>query len=109
MNKLALLITGILLSGLASADTLYLEDGTTIDLPVGSKLYVSEGTVWEFTRFNEGGFDIRPLSPVVEIVEVCEDELTFGGISTVCEEEVVVEEPEETEECDSLTFGGSGC
>jgi len=92
----------------ASAAELYLEDGTVIDLPVGSKVYVDEGTVWSFTRFDEGGFDIRPLTPLVEVTEVCQDSgFTFGGSSTVCEEEEVVVE-EETEECDSFTFGGSG-
>lgn len=98
----------------ATAATLYLDDGSVVDLPVGYKVYVSKGTVWEFTRFNEGGFDIRPLLPRVEIEESCTAStgLTFGGASYVCEEVVVVtEEPEETEEtaeCDSLTFGG-GC
>jgi len=92
----------------ASAAELYLEDGTVIDLPVGSKVYVDDETVWSFTRFDEGGFDIRPLTPLIEVTEVCQDSgFTFGGDSVVCEEEVVVEE-EETEECDSLTFGGSG-
>jgi hypothetical protein len=89
----------------ASAAEVYLNDGTVIDLPVGSKLYVEENTVWTFTRFNEGGFDLRPLTPVVEITEVCLDNsLTFGGGSIDCEEEIIVEE----EECDSFTFGGSG-
>ena len=92
----------------ASAAELYLQDGTVIDLPVGSKVYVDDNTVWTFTRFDEGGFDIRPLTPLVEVTEVCQDGgFTFGGSSTVCEEEVVVEE-EETEECDPFTFGGSG-
>ena len=92
----------------ASAAELYLQDGTVIDLPVGSKVYVDDNTVWTFTRFDEGGFDIRPLTPIVEVTEVCVDGgFTFGGSSAVCEEEVVVEE-EETEECDPFTFGGSG-
>lgn len=91
----------------ASAAEIYLEDGTVINLPVGSKVYVDQNTVWTFSRFNEGGFDIRPLTPLVEVTEVCQDSgFTFGGDSVVCEEEVVV--TEETEECDSLTFGGSG-
>lgn len=89
----------------ASAAELYLEDGTVINLPVGSKVYVDQNTVWTFSRFDVGGFDIRPLSPVVEVTEVCLDNsLTFGGDSAVCEEEVIIE----TEECDALTFGGSG-
>jgi len=88
----------------ASAAEIYLADGTVIDLPVGSKVYVEENTAWTFTRFNASGFDLRPLTPVVEVVEVCQDSsLTFGGSSVDCEEEVIVEE-----ECDALTFGGSG-
>ena len=99
----------------ATAATLYLDDGSTLDLPVGSQVYVSEGTVWEFTRFNEGGFDIRPLLPRVEVEESCttSNGLTFGGSSYVCEEVLIVteedeEEPEEVT-CDGFTFGGSGC
>ena len=91
-----------------TAAEIYLEDGTVINLPVGSKVYVEENTVWSFTRFDEGGFDIRPLTPLVEVTEVCQDSgLTFGGGSVVCEEEVVVEEEAE-EACDGFTFGGSG-
>ena len=106
----------LLMASATQAATLYLDDGTQLDLPVGSRVYVSEGQLWEFTRFNEGGFDIRPLVPKVEVTESCTQDtgFTFGGGSFVCTEEVVVEEPEteepeETEECDSLTFGGSGC
>ena len=92
----------------ASAAELYLEDGTVFNLPVGSKVYVNDNTVWSFTRFDEGGFDIRPLTPIVEVTEVCQDSgFTFGGSSVVCEEEVVVEEESE-EACDGFTFGGSG-
>jgi len=77
----------------ASAAEIYLADGTVIDLPVGSKVYVEENTAWTFTRFNAGGFDLRPLTPVVEVTEVCLDNsLTFGGNSAVCNEKVVVEE-----------------
>ena len=98
----------VLVAFTASAAELYLEDGTVINLPVGSKVYVEENTVWSFTRFDEGGFDIRPLTPLVEVTEVCQDSgLTFGGGSVVCEEEVVVEEEAE-EACDGFTFGGSG-
>ncbi len=104
---LALLLT----ASATQAATLYLNDGTQLDLPVGSRVYVSEGQLWEFTRFNEGGFDIRPLVPAVRITESCTADtgFTFGGDSYVCTEEVVVEEPEETEECDGLTFGGEEC
>jgi hypothetical protein len=106
---LALLLT----ASATHAATLYLNDGTQLDLPVGSRVYISEGQLWEFTRFNEGGFDIRPLVPSVQVTESCTQDtgFTFGGGSYSCSEEVVVEpEPEEeTEECDSLTFGGSGC
>ena len=94
----------------ASAAELYLDDGTVIALPVGSKVYVDDGTVWTFTRFNEGGFDIRPLTPLVEIAEVCpQSGLTFGGSSGSCVVEEVVTEETEEEACDGLTFGGSGC
>lgn len=103
----------------ATASTIYFDDGSTLDLPVGSKVYVTKRTVWEFTRFNEGGFDIRPLLPVVEVEESCtaSDGLTFGGSSYVCEEVLTVTEEEEVvevevevedEACDVLTFGG-GC
>lgn len=105
---LALLLT----ASATQAATLYLNDGTQLDLPVGSRVYVSEGQLWEFTRFNEGGFDIRALVPTVEITESCTEAtgLTFGGGSYVCTEEVVVPEEEEVaEECDAFTFGGSGC
>lgn len=106
---LALLLT----ASATQAATLYLDDGTQLDLPVGSRVYVSEGQLWEFTRFNEGGFDIRPLVPNVEVTESCTRNtgLTFGGGSYVCTEEVVVapEPEEEAEECDGLTFGGGEC
>jgi len=100
----------------ATASTIYFDDGSTIDLPVGSKVYVTEGSVWEFTRFNEGGFDIRPLLPTAEVEESCttSNGLTFGGASYVCEEVLTVTEEEESvevedesEACD-FTFGG-GC
>ena len=108
MNAFVLLLA--LLTFSATAAEIYLDDGRIIELPVGSKVYVDDGTVWTFTRFDKGGFDIRPLTPLIEVTEVCQDSgFTFGGGSVVCEEEVVVEEEEETEECDSLTFGGSGC
>ena len=105
MKALAFLLALVVFN--VTAAEIYLADGTVIDLPVGSKVYVEENTVWTFTRFDEGGFDIRPLTPVVEVTEVCVDNsLTFGGNSAVCEEEVIVEE----EECDPFTFGGSiGC
>jgi hypothetical protein len=93
------------------AATLYLEDGTQIELEVGEKVYISNAPAWSFTKFDEGGFDLRPIIPTVEVTEVCESGFTFGGGSSVCDEEVVVEEPEEDEtDCtpDGLTFGG-GC
>ena len=107
MNAFVLLLA--LLTFSATAAEIYLDDGRVIALPVGSKVYVDDGTVWTFTRFNEGGFDIRPLTPLVEITEVCpQSGLTFGGSSGSCVvEEVVTEETEES--CDGLTFGGSGC
>ena len=93
----------------AQAAELYTENGDVIVVPEGSKVYVSDAPAYKFTRFDEKGFDLRPLTPVVEVEEVCvEDGLTFGGDSEVCHEEVIVEEPEdEVEEC-GLTFGG-GC
>lgn len=103
---LALLLT----ASATQAATLYLNDGTQLDLPVGSRVYVSEGQLWEFTRFNEGGFDIRALVPTVEVTESCTEDtgFTFGGGSYVCTEEVVVPEEEaEPADCD-FTFGG-GC
>jgi len=105
-----ILLALLFVSASVGAATLYLDDGTQIDLGVGSKVYIDDGTVWSFTRFDEGGFDLRPLTPVVEVTETCVDGgFTFGGASEVCTEEVVVEEPEEeAAECDSLTFGG-GC
>ena len=108
MNAFVLLLA--LLTFSATAAEIYLDDGTVVELPVGSKVYVDDGTVWTFTRFNEGGFDIRPLTPIVEVLEVCPDEgFTFGGSSGACVvEEVVTEEPEEAT-CDGFTFGGSGC
>jgi len=108
MNAFVLLLA--LLTFSATAAEIYLDDGRVIALPVGSKVYVDDGTVWTFTRFNEGGFDIRPLTPLVEITEVCPDEgFTFGGVSGSCVvEEVVTEETEEAT-CDGFTFGGSGC
>lgn len=108
------LVLALLLTASATqAATLYLDDGTQLDLPVGSKVYVSEGQLWGFTRFNEGGFDIRPSRPFVEVTEQCTEEtgLTFGGNSAVCSEVVEVIEPEveeaEAADCD-FTFGG-GC
>lgn len=104
-----ILLALLFVSVSVGAATLYLDDGTQIDLEVGSKVYISDGPVWSFTRFDEGGFDIRPLDPTVEVTEECVGGgFTFGGGSEVCTEEVVVEEPEEEEGC--LTFGGgSGC
>ena len=76
---------------------------------MAAEIYLDDGTVWTFTRFNEGGFDIRPLTPLVEIAEVCpQSGLTFGGSSGSCVVEEVVEETEEAT-CDGFTFGGSGC
>ena len=106
MNVFVLLLA--LLTFSATAAEIYLDDGRVIELPVGSKVYIDDGTVWTFTRFNEGGFDIRPLTPLVEIAEVCpQSGLTFGGNSGSCVVEEVVEETEEA--CDGFTFGGSGC
>lgn len=101
----------VLLSALSlnlSAATLYFDDGSFVEVPVGHRVYVSLNTVWGFTRFNEGGFDLRPLEEAASVVEECtaENGLTFGGESFVCEE--VVKTPEEEESCDDLGFG-HGC
>jgi hypothetical protein len=106
MKALTFILAFITCNALAAQ--VYLEDGTVIEIPVGSRLYVTDRPAWTFTRFNEGGFDIRPVEPTVEVTEVCQDGLTFGGNSGVCEELVTVEIPEEAEEeaCDGLTFGG---
>ena len=96
----------------ASAATLYLDDGTQIDLSVGSKVYIDEGTLWSFTRFETGAFDIRAKVPTIEVGEQCQDSFTFGGNSGICGEVIEVQiEPVEVEQCEDsvLTFGGSGC
>ena len=108
MNAFVLLLTLVTFSTMAAE--IYLDDGRVVALPVGSKVYIDDGTVWTFTRFNEGGFDIRPLTPLVEITEVCpQSGLTFGGSSGSCVVEEVVTEETEEEACDGFTFGGSGC
>jgi hypothetical protein len=76
-------------------------------------VYITDVPVWRFTKFDEGGFDLRPIVPTIEVTELCVDgDFTFGGASTTCDEEVVVDDPveEDETECspDGLTFGG-GC
>ena len=85
---LALLLT----ASATQAATLYLDDGTQLDLPVGSKVYVSEGQLFEFTLFSSEGFDIRPTDPAIVVTEECSEEtgFTFGGDSVVCAEVVEV-------------------
>ena len=91
-----------------SAATLYLDDGTQIDLPVGSRVYIDEGTLWSFTRFESGAFDIRAKVPTIEVGEQCQDGFTFGGNSGICEEVVEVQVEPVDESCgDGFTFGGS--
>ena len=112
MKTLAAIAAVIFFTFSAQAAELYTENGDVIVVPEGSKVYVSDAPVFKFTLFSAEGFDLRPLTPVVEVEEVCVDGgFTFGGGSEVCTEEVIVEEPveEEVEQCDSLTFGGSGC
>jgi len=112
MKTLATIAAVIFFTFSAQAAELYTENGDVIVVPEGSKVYVSDAPVFKFTLFSAEGFDLRPLTPVVEVEEVCVDGgFTFGGSSEVCTEEVIVEEPveEEVEQCDSLTFGGSGC
>ena len=104
------IIVGIaLLGAVVSAETLYFEDGTSIEVPEGSNVYVSPGTLWEFTTFESDTFRLQAVEPAASVVEVCDDGLTFGGDSGQCEEEVEVVEDEPEQECDELTFGGSGC
>lgn len=106
-NKVTASILFLVCSSVA-AETLYLSDGTEIEVPVGSKVYVSDVPLWKFTKFDAEGFDIRSQPEVAAVVEQCTDGgLTFGGSSVVCEE--VFETPEEEGVCDELTFGGSGC
>jgi len=107
MKKTLAILLSILSLNLSAA-TLYFDDGSSIEVPVGHKVYVSLNTVWEFTRFNAGGFDLRPVEEAASVVEECvqTDGFTFGGNSVVCEE--VVKTPEEEESCDSLGFG-HGC
>jgi hypothetical protein len=114
MIKLTAFAVGLILVAgvISTADsaTLYFDDGSSVDIPAGSKVYVNPGVVWQFTRFNERGFDIRPLEPVASVEEQCAG-LTFGGDSVVCEE--VVEVSEETQEskesCEDQLGFGHGC
>lgn len=75
----------------AQAAEIHLDDGTIIDVPLGSKVYIYEGQAFKFTMFSAEGFDIRPIEPSAEAVEVC-DGFTFGGGS--CHTEVVADETE---------------
>lgn len=97
MKKTLAILLSVLPLNLSAA-TLYFADGSSIEVPVGHKVYVTRSTVWEFTRFNAGGFDIRPVEEAAFVVEECAQSagLTFGGGSVVCEE--VVEMPEEETE-----------
>lgn len=107
MKKTLAILLSVLSLNLSAA-TLYFDDGSSIEVPVGHKVYVSTGTVWQFTRFNAGGFDIRPLEEAASVVEECtqENAFTFGGGSVVCSE--VIETPEE-ETCDGQLGFGHGC
>jgi hypothetical protein len=103
-----------LLSPLALAETLYFENGDYIDVPEGSKIYIHDGQAFYFTKFDDEGFDIRPLEPAYHAEEPAdepeqEDCLTFGGGSCAGEEEEVIEVEIVVEECDAFTFGGSEC
>jgi len=110
MKTLTTIAAAIFFSYSAQSAELYTANGDVIEVPEGSKVYISDAPVYKFTRFSVEGFDLRPLTPVVEVEEVCVDGgFTFGGSSEVCTEEVIVEEPVEVEECDGLTFGGSDC
>lgn len=61
-----------------SAAELYLDSGEVIEIPEGVKVYVSDVPVFEFTKFDGEGFDLRPVEPIAETDE-CEDDFTFGG------------------------------
>jgi hypothetical protein len=110
MKALTAISAAIFFTFSAQAADLYTENGDVIEVPEGSKVYISDAPVYKFTRFDESGFDLRPVQPIVAVEEVCvEGGFTFGGTSEVCTEEVIVEEPEdEVEECGAFTFGG-GC
>lgn len=108
MKKTLAVLLSVLSLNLSAA-TLYFDDGSSIEVPVGHKVYVSSGVVWRFTRFSADGFDLRPLEEAASVVEECTGSnggLTFGGDSVVCEE--VVETPEEESCQDQLGFG-HGC
>ena len=114
MNKLlsATALSLALLAGVSSVnadETVYFEDGSYFVLKPGEKIFVSRGTLWEFTRFLSRDLRIEAAAPVyvAPVFEEC-DGLTFGGDSCDVVEE---EEVEETvvEVCDALTFGGPGC
>ena len=94
-----------------AATTIYFEDGGYYELAEGEELYVSEGRVWEFTRFLADDLRIEQIEPFVP-AEQCSTGLTFGGSSCTTNDAEVVEEVEvetetTTETCD-FTFGG-GC
>jgi len=115
MNKLlsATVLSLALLAGISSVkadETIYFEDGSYFVLKPGEKIFISRGTLWEFTRFLSRDLRIEAAAPVyvAPVIEEC-DGFTFGGNSCdVVEEEEEVEETVE-EVCDTLTFGGTGC
>lgn len=89
-----------------SAETIYFEDGTSLNVPAGSGVYIQSGAAWRYTRFDADGMHLERMEPDAKVVEVCEEaEMTFGGSSQECVE--VVETP--PVECDELTFGAYGC
>lgn len=87
--KAILIAVAMLFAVSAQSAEIHLDDGTVLEVPVGSKIYIYEGQAFKFTAFSADGFDIRPIEPAAEAVEVC-DGFTFGGGS--CHETIVVED-----------------
>ena len=43
-------------------------------------MYIEQGPIFSFTKFDTEGFDLRPASPIITVVSgECADELSFGG------------------------------
>jgi hypothetical protein len=79
MKTLTAIAAAIFFNYSAQSAELYTDSGEVIEIPEGSKVYISEGQAFEFTRFSAEGFDLRPLVPVTETEEEECDEFTFGG------------------------------
>jgi len=113
MKKLALALA--LLPALATAQTVYFDNGDTYYLKEGEQVFITDQK-WVFS-VEKGGY-MRGLFEFVRVLPLCEysapnDVLTFGGMpqkaDCVSTEEAQEEAQEEEteEECGPLTFGGS--